>query len=426
LAALVAAGPVRADAEAAVVPSLPANPTLRDYLAAGAARRPAIEAERGRVEALRAGADRVGALPSLKLAWGEMIVPVETRVGPQQRIFSISQSIPWFGTLGLQSDAADARADAAEARVAGRSLGVEHEIRAAWLELAYLKASVETVERHLALAVQAEGVARAAYEAGAGSYADLLNSQIEIGKVETRLAGLRDRLRPATVRLNAAAGLEPGHPAPASVAIEDAPTGGDLPAVADLAAILETHNPELAARRHEQESRRHAVDLAGRSAYPDLSVGIDYIVTGEARMPAVEDSGKDPVIARLAVSIPLWGGQADAERRTSAGLVRAAGADLADARLRLRADLEAAHFALRDAARREELYSGTMITRGGQALEVTEARYRAGTASFTDLVAARRTLLDLELSRLRAAADRRLAWNDLITLLGTDPAREEG
>jgi len=57
---------------------------------------------------------------------------------------------------------------------------------------------------------------------------------------------------------------------------------------------------------------------------------------------------------------------------------------------------------------------------------VTTARYRAGTASFQDLIEARRTLLDLELSSLRASTDRRLAWNDLITLLGTDPAREEG
>ncbi len=56
------------------------------------------------------------------------------------------------------------------------------------------------------------------------------------------------------------------------------------------------------------------------------------------------------------------------------------------------------------------------------ALDVTMARYASGQASFQDLIAARRTLLDLELSRLRAAVDRRLAANDLITLLGLDPA----
>lgn len=407
-------------------PVLPADPALEDYLAVAGVHRPVLDADRGRAEALRSRADRVGALPSLRLAWGEMIVPVETRVGPQQRVFSVSQSFPWFGTLGLKSEAAAAQADAADARLRGRALGVEREVRAAWVELAYLQGAVETLARHLDLAVQAERVSRSAYESGEGSYADLLNAQIELGRIETRLAGLRDGVQPATARLNAAAGLDPSTPAPARPDLESVPAGDDLPDLASLSSLLEAHNPELDAWRYEQESRRRGVDLAGKSAYPDLSLGVDYIMTGEAAVPGMEDSGKDPVIARVAVSIPLWGGQADAERRTSAGLMRAAGAELADSRLRLEADLEAAHFALRDAARRERLYTDTMITRGLQALDVTTARYAAGQASFQDLIEARRTLLDLELSRLRASADRRLAWNDLITLLGIDPTREEG
>jgi outer membrane protein TolC len=407
-------------------PVIPENPNLDDYLAVANQARPVLEADRSRADALRSSADRAGAMPSLRLAWGEMIVPVETRVGPQQRIFSISQSIPWFGTLGLQSEAAGARADAADSRVDGRTLAVRREIRGAWLELAYLERAVETMAGHLDLATQAEEVTRSAYEAGEASYADLLTAQIELGRLETDLAGLKDRRHPVTVRLNVAAGLDPSHPAPMVLDIAAVDDGRDLPDLETLKAILESNNPELEARRHEQESRRHGVDIAGRSSYPDLSIGLDYIMTGPAEMEGVEDSGKDPVIARVAVSIPLWGGQADAERRTSAGLVRAAGADLADVRLRLLADLESAHFELRDSARREALYTETMITRGRQALEVTAARYASGQASYQDLVQARRTLLDLELSRLRAAADRRLAWNDLITLLGLDPARQEG
>ena len=50
-----------------------------------------------------------------------MIVPVETRVGPQQRVFSLSQSFPWFGTLGLKESAAAARAEAAAQEYPGAS-----------------------------------------------------------------------------------------------------------------------------------------------------------------------------------------------------------------------------------------------------------------------------------------------------------------
>jgi cobalt-zinc-cadmium efflux system outer membrane protein len=427
LLCLLVAGASLAETQDAANPGtegafLPADPVLEDYLAAASAQRPILAADRGRADALRSNAQVAGAMPGLKLGWGEMIVPVETRVGPQQRVLSISQRIPWFGTLGHQSDAAEARADAAVENLRGRTLIVRRDVRAAWFELAYLHGSISAVAANLELARQAEEVTRSAYESGSGSYADVLTAQIELGKLDTRLAGLRDRLKPSVVRLNTAAGLDPSTPAPASVVLADEPILDELPDESEMTVLLDRYNPELAARRLDLEGRRRDVDVAGKSAYPELALGLDYIMTGEAAMEGVEGSGKDPVIARVAVTIPLWGGQADAKQKTSAGLVRAAGSDLADARLRLHAQLEDVHFALRDAERQERLYADTMISRGQQALDVTMARYASSQASFQDVIAARRTLLDLELSRLRAATDRRLAANDLITLLGVDPA----
>jgi outer membrane protein TolC len=298
---------------------------------------------------------------------------------------------------------------------------VQGEVRTAWLELAYLQRAVETVNRHLSLALQTEEVTRSAYESGGGSYADVLTAQIEVGRIDVKLAGLRDQLVPAAVRLNTAAGLDPETPTPARVDLEAAPVGQDLPDRVHLESLLEAHSPELAALRAAQESRRQVVELAGKAAYPDLTLGLDYIMTGPARIEGVTDSGQDPVIARVAVNLPLWGGQADAAQKKSAGLMRAAGADLADARLRLRSRLEAVTFALRESERQERLYADTMISRGRQALEVTTAGYAAGRAAFQDLVSSRRTLLELELASLRAATDRRLAFSDLITLLGVDP-----
>ena len=54
----------------AAEPVLPGNPTLADYLAVAGTHRPALEADRGRAEALRSSADRAGALPPLRFAWG--------------------------------------------------------------------------------------------------------------------------------------------------------------------------------------------------------------------------------------------------------------------------------------------------------------------------------------------------------------------
>lgn len=410
---LGAGAAVRADGPVAAV--FPADPGLTDYLAWAEDHHPAMARAAGREAALRHGARSAGALPDLKFGWGEMIVPVETRVGPQQRVFSLSQSIPWFGTLGLQEKVAATRADAAAQDLLGQRLAVHHGVRAAWYELANLQGEITIITDNVGLAHQAEAASRSAYEAGAGSFGDVLAAQIDVEKLAAQLAGLKDRLNPARTQLNMAAGLPADHPAPT---VRLPGFADDLPARETLWAMLEQNNPELGALRLERDSRRQGVDLAGKAGYPDLTLGLDYIMTGPARLEGMPDSGKDPVIARLGVSIPLWGGRAGAEKQASAGRLASASAELADARQRLNARLETVLYRWREARRNRDLYGSVLLSSGRQAFAVTAARYRSGQASYVDLVTARKTLLGLELANLRATVELAQSRNDLATLVG--------
>ncbi len=399
----------------------PANPDLEDYLRWAEDHNPAVARASGRVTAMLHGAHEQGALPNLRFGWGEMIVPVETRVGPQQRVFSLSQSFPWFGTLGLKESVAVTRAEAAAQDLRAQLLQTHHEIHAAWFDLAYLQGEINILTDNLALARQAEASARSLYESGSGSFGDVLAAQIEVEQLTSRLAGLRDRIKPVTARLNLAAGLPAGHPVPnGSPSFLERP-GFQLPADNLLWSLLEENNPDLESRKLEQESHRQGVELAGKSAYPELTLGVDYIMTGPARMQDIPDSGQDPVIARLSVSIPLWGGKAQARKKSSAGWLAAASADLADVRQQLNSRFEAVLYEWREAERNAHLYGQVLHASGRQALEVTSARYRSGQASYIELVTARQTLLVIELAHLRAVTDQNLALNDLARLLGVSP-----
>jgi outer membrane protein TolC len=394
------------------------EPVLADYLAWAEDHNPAVARAVGRSDALRHRAGGAGALPDLKFGWGEMIVPVETRVGPQQRVLSLSQNIPWFGTLGLKEEVAGKQADAALVGVRGQLLRVRHEIRAAWFDLAHLQGEISIINGNLALARQAETATRSSYESGAGSFGDVLAAQIEVEKLAASLAGLKDRIRPVTSRLNQATGLPQDHPTPQVEKEALNQAGFVLPPVTIIRTILEDRNPELAALRLEMEGRRQSLNLAGKAGYPDLTLGVDYIMTGQAANEGIPDSGKDPVIARLGVSIPLWGGKAGAEKKASAGWLAATSADLTDTRRQLNTRLDNALYEWREAARNVELYGTVLLSSGRQALEVTSARYRSGQASYVDLVTSRNTLLGLELAHLGAAVDLSHALNDLATLLG--------
>jgi len=407
-----------AQSAVSTIDAFPADADLADYHAWALVNSPALSGEAGLVDALRHDAAGVGALPSLKLAWGEMIVPVETRVGPQQRILSVSQSLPWFGTLSLREKQALALVDAAGAGLDGRTLDVRRQVAVAWTALAVAQMEANLVVGHLELARQLEWRTRVAYESGSASYADLLEAQMEQSRLVVRNEGLQDRQGALTARLNAAAGLPLDLPAPvASLPAGDA-APRILPPRAELTALLEHRNSALVALRSREEARRHGWDLAGKGGYPSLTVGLDYIMTGPAPMEGVSDSGKDPVIARLAVNVPLWGGSASAGEQAAAARLRAASASLSDARLQLAGRLEELLYTYRDAERTRLLHEEDLLPRTRQELTVMTAAYEAGQIDFTELLRVRRGLLALEIASLRATADRELAYHDLESLLG--------
>lgn len=393
---------------------------LPGYLAFAAEHSPALAGERHKAMAMREDVDRAGALPELRLAWGEMVVPVETRVGPQQRILSVSQSLPWFGTLGLKQDAARAAADGADLAVAARRIMIERDVRAAWYRLAALEDELTVARASAALADEAVTWLRVGYEAGSASYAALLQAEMEAARLAVVIRDLEDRRLPTVAALNAAVGLPAGSPAPAAALPNAALLAAELPDEAALAGLLSEGNPELAALAARRESSRLGAEAAGKAAGPSLSVGLDYIMTGEARMPDVQDSGKDPVIARVSVGIPLWGGP-QAESRAAAGRARTAGAELGERRLQLEARLEQGLYAWRDAGRRLDLQERILLPRTAQVIDVAAAAYAADQAAYGDLLAARRARLAVEGDRVRAQLDRALALNELAALVGLAP-----
>ncbi len=365
----------------------------------------------------------VGALPDPRLTWSEALAPVETRVGPQQRILGLSQQIPWFGTLGLRRGVQSRRAAAADARVEAVALDVVRDVRAAYAELAYLRQATDVTGAHLDLLAQWEAVARTRYEAGTGRYADVIKAQVELGMLEDRLAGLRDRRRPLEARLNAALGREDTAPLHVVDLVPD-----ETPADADaLRARLLAANPDLAVAAHQAAGERLTVDLAGKRRYPDLTLGVNWMQIGPARMDGVADSGKDAVFATVGVSLPLWQGSYGAARKEAEGRTRAAEERRSDLARRLTAQLEQSVYDHRDARRRVQLYRDTLLPKGRQALEAVRTAYEVGSASFLDLVDAERALLEFELTARRAAADLVVSRADIDRLVGPAgaPAQKE-
>ena len=89
-----------------------AQTELDNYLNIGAENSPGLKAKFLEYNAALEKVPQVGTLPDPTISFGYFISPVETRVGPQQAKFGITQMFPWFGPLNAQEDVVIERAKA--------------------------------------------------------------------------------------------------------------------------------------------------------------------------------------------------------------------------------------------------------------------------------------------------------------------------
>lgn len=417
LAVLIAAGSVSAEEP----PDLPSDPTLEDFLRVAEQRNPGLQAARSAWRARSEAARASGSFPDPMLSVGTMLSDVETRVGPQKQSVALMQRLPWFGKLGLREEAASASADAAEARWMDRRLELRRDVTLAWLDLYWLGRAVALTEENLDLLSDLERVIRAKYRAASAGHADLVRVQVELGKVEDRARSLRDRLRPATARMNALLRRAPDAPVPVPESLPPVPSAPE--ADASLATLRE-RSPRLREREHEVDGALAGLKLAERNRWPDWTVGLKWIAVDEALDPTMKDSGKDAVMVDVTVELPVFRGK-------YGGAIREAEENAAAARSRrsgeeddLTAQAESILFEWRDADRRAVLYGGALLPKAYESLAATSAAYRTGDGGFLDLIDAQRTLLDLELENERAATDRGRSAARLATLIGSDPGTE--
>ncbi len=385
------------------VDSLPTAADLATYVGYALAHHPELAAARATWRASGAAARAAGGLPDPHLGWGEMVQSVETRVGPQERVLSLQQSLPWFGTLGARRRAASDRADAAGARLAQAALAVMGDVKDAWYDAAFLAESMQVTRRHLVILDQLEAASRAAYESGGGGYANLLKAQIERTRLQERLDDLADHRRAVAARLNAAL----GRPVDAPLALPDS-LPATRPAVPDSATLLSQQamvHPQLVARDRERAAAAADVAAARKLGWPSLTLGVDWIQVGAARMDGVPDSGKDAVVARLGLSLPVWRGKVAGAVQSANSRERAQD-DLRLAEQRtLAAKLEGALADVATARRRDDVHGRELIPRARQSLASVQAAYAAGSAGFLDVLEAERTLLDLDLAARMARRD---------------------
>ncbi len=431
---------------------------LPSYLHAAELHNPGIAAAKQLSLAAQQEPAVSGAWPEPQVSYAHFIETLETRVGPQEYRASLAQRIPWFGSLGAARSASEARAEKTVAQEDASRQRLFHDVKRTYYDLHFTATAIDVINRQVALLDQLVEVARTRYTTGRGSQAALLRLQMRSQELEDAVDQRWDEWDSHRARMNAllggvvvATGIPPGG------GDEDGGLGGDedgglggdgaggdnrgaegnrgdadasvrsafpLPPV-DYPALLKAlssvtpeANPaleQIAALERESEA---LVRLAEKRTYPDLTVGVQYLATGDALDPTMPDSGKDPWLLSVSMELPLWWGQHRAAREKARAQRRARQLQWQDETNRLSAEIEEARNRLRTQQRSIELFESSLLPLAEQATDVTVRDYSGGRVSYVEVIDAQQAQLALELELARARADRGQSLAHLERLLG--------
>ena len=387
--------------------------TLEDCVAYAALHNPALQAAWHRWQAALHRVPQARALPDPKASYEVM-----GRTGLEQQTLGVSQMLPWFGKLKLSGQMAEEEARAAQQEYEAEQLKVFREIKDAYYEYYYLGRAVAVVRGNIELLTRLEEALRTRYKVGEAEYADLIRAQVELGKLDNELRSLRDMQGPIVARLNAAL----NRPSASEVPWPQGITEQRLEVSDEQVLVWAAEsNPELKMLDRQITREERGIELAARNYYPDVELGLKYLSPMNMAMP-----GRDGISAMVSVNIPIWRDKFRAAELEARERRHAAAQARADRQNRLTAEIQRALYQLRDARRRIGLFRDTLLPKGRQSLMASETAFRAGKASFLDLVDAQRQLLEFELSYERALADAAQRRAELEMLVGKDIPRAAG
>jgi outer membrane protein TolC len=205
------------------------------------------------------------------------------------------------------------------------------------------------------------------------------------------------------------------------------PIAVGVPGVRDseIESLARAH-PGVTSFDHRARSHEAAADGQAALGLPSFELGFDWIETGDAITPGVQDSGKDPLIVSLGVTVPLWYGTysdaADAER-AEATAARADGAAAAD---QAEGAAMVALAEVRDSARRVRLLENTLLPQAEAAYEAVLGGFQAGRGDIARVILSINALLEISVESIEVRADHQMAWARLEQTVGRRLPRRVG
>ncbi|MER3375368.1 MAG: TolC family protein [Allomuricauda sp.] len=274
--------------------------SLESYLQEAELNSPMIQALELRYNIAKEKVVEMNTLPNTTIAAGYFVSEPETRTGAQRARFSVSQMLPWFGTITARENYASSMAETeyAEIVIAKRKLALS--VAQSYYVLYGIQAKQKVLQQNMELLKTYETLALTSVEVGNASAVDVLKLQIRQNELQQQKEVLEQTYLAEQAVFNNLLNRDE------SIGVEvvdemDIPVDDPIFNKEDLSL-----NPELLKYDQLYESVTQSELLNQKENAPSFGIGLDYIPVSERDDMVFSDNGKDIVMPMVTFSVPIF------------------------------------------------------------------------------------------------------------------------
>lgn len=274
--------------------------TLEDYLLEAGKNSPELQSKHYSYQSILEKVNEAGSLPNTTIGVGYFVQEAETRVGAQKAKLSVSQMLPWFGTLNAKQESVSFKAEAQLNNIELSKRKLFLEVKKAYYQLYELNETKTILKENLAILNTYEKLALNELENNKSSMVDVLKIKMENNEVSNNLHTVVENLNAKKIAFN----LLLNRNKDASIKIIDSILVVDNDDL--LNEILIYKNPKLLQLDNLKSSLIQSELAAKKEGFPSIGMGIDYVFVESRPIDNLFDNGKDIVMPMISVSIPLF------------------------------------------------------------------------------------------------------------------------
>jgi len=329
--------------------------------------------------------------------------PIETRLGPQDWNLTLSQAIPFPGTLSQKGKVLEADAKIARLMVDKTVKNIVTAVSSSYYELIYIQKAIDVATANLALNQKLLNISHNAYAQDKALFYDVSKARAQTAQIQYDIMLLQELEQTEKTKINTLLNRPPNEALGRAMNLAPKQVVYSLDEIYGLSMMYQEDN--LIAQEAILKSEE-AIQLTKYENLPSFKFGLFYAGIGQPDVASPpKDAGDDAVGVQLGLNLPLWFGKNKSRTAKAKAAKAKATADKTVTANRTKARISRLWFKLQNSNRLIALYENDLLPQALASVKTSETWFREGQGKFADFLEIQATAYNFQLSLERAKTD---------------------